>query len=177
MSSLHFPALPPFRLLFCALYVALVESAPNVFHISSESFLILKSRDRVGREASSEEGGEGQGKGTAQLKRAKGTSGEKEKEAQTDRGRVQERPVGLKGRLRISARDGKNYGVRDESDGVGWRRQRKRWQGEERTSWNWRPSAGGSPKMLWLPLSFAGRSVTASAGHRSSCCGLPHGCH
>ncbi len=177
MSSLHFPTLPPFRLLFCALYVALVESAPNVFHISSESFLILKSRDRVGREASSEEGGEGQGTGTAQLKRAKGTSGEKEKEAQTDRGRVQERPVGLKGRLRISARDGKNYGFRDESDGVGWRRQRKRWQGEERTSWNWRPSAGGSPKMLWLPLSFAGRSVTASAGHRSSCCGLPHGCH
>ncbi len=177
MSSLHFPALPPFRLLFCALYVALVESAPNVFHISSESFLILKSRDRVGREASSEEGGEGQGTGTAQLKRAKETPGEKEKEAQTDRGRVQERPVGLKGRLRISARDGKNYGVRDESDGVGWRRQRKRWQGEERTSWNWRPSAGGSPKMLWLPLSFAGRSVTASAGHRSSCCGLPHGCH
>lgn len=59
MSSLPFPTLPPFRLLFCALYVALVESAPNVFHISSVSFLIPNSRDRVGREASSEEGGKG----------------------------------------------------------------------------------------------------------------------
>lgn len=80
MSSLPFSTLPPLRLLFCALYVALVESAPNVFHISSESFLIPKSRDRVGSEASSEEGGEGQGKGTVQLKKAKETAGEKEKE-------------------------------------------------------------------------------------------------
>lgn len=72
MSSLSFSTLPPFRLLFCALYVALVESAPNVFHISSESFLILNSRDRVGREASSEEGGEGQGRAREQSRERKG---------------------------------------------------------------------------------------------------------